>query len=326
MAERPLLSPKEEAILARFSLGCYTIRLRDKHSKTYRRLDDVGGGKDLLMVLREYLQSRTASYAINTDTQKLLRVLSFQPQDRLVSGIVETGEYGYEADLYDVNAAAVSYQRSRHDAEMVPFYFLANIPAQRDEGLLILQRRAQYGIRTVLLQDFRKYFEMLSPQMLIEINPIIPQGFIDQYLRDGRIKKVRFVRFEIPSDITDAYEGGGHTEVPGYAELAISAGRDQSLPLLGRIQDVLDGRRSVNDLIELHEFDYDTVKVEMEFAGSRKTVDLSNVMKLRAYVDITSELEVGLDGHPVLASVDRIATDLMNSVLVTLGTGGLDAI
>ena len=248
----------------------------------------------------------------------------FNRQNRVISGVVETGEYGYEAYLYDVQAAAVSYQRTANDAEMVPFYFLVNLPAQRDEGVLILQRRAQYGIRTVFLQDFTQYFKEFDSTIQVELNPLVPQRLIDQYLQKGRLTKVRFIRFEIPSDVTDAFDGGGHVEESGHTELVISAGRNQRLPLLDRFRDVVNRRRHVSQMIELHDFDYETVKVELEVAGSRRTVDLSNLMKLRAYYDITSELEVGTNGHPVFVSIDGIARDLMGRTLDTLGTDGAD--
>ena len=261
-----------------------------------------------------------ANYSVNARNQKLLRVLQSGLQNRTIGGVVETGEYGYEAELYDVEADAVSYQRTANDAEMVPFYFLVYLPTQRDEGVLILQRRAQYGIRTVFLQDFTQYFKEFDSTIQVEINPLVPQNLIDQYLQDGRLTKVRFIRFAIPTDVADAFEGGGHIEESGHTELVVSAGRNQRLPLLGRIRDVVNRRRDVNEMIELHDFGYETVKVELEVAGSRKTVDLSNVMKLRAYYDITSELEVGTNGHPVFTSIDGIARDLMGRLLDTLRT------
>ena len=147
--------------------------------------------------------------------------------------------------------------------------------------MLILQRRAQYGIRTVFLQDFTQYFKEFDSTIQVEINPLVPQNLIDQYLQDGRLTKVRFIRFSIPADVTDAFEGGGHIEESGQTELVISAGRSQRLPLLDRIRDVVNRRRGVSEMIELHDFDYETVKVELEVGGSRKTVDLSNIMKLR---------------------------------------------
>ena len=196
----------------RFSLSSYTVRLRDRLSDDYLQLDNFEGSQDLLHVFDQYLQTRTDAYSVNRANQKLLRVLSKENQNRSVKGIVETGEYGYEAELYDVQSRSVSYRRTASDAEMMPFYILANLPAHRDEGVLILQRRAQYGIRTILLNDFIEYFKLLHPAIQVEINPLVPQQLIDQYLENGRITKVRFVRFSIPTDVTDAYDGLGHVE------------------------------------------------------------------------------------------------------------------
>ena len=51
-------------------------------------------------------------------------------------------------------------------------------------------------------------------------------------------------------------------------ELVIKAGRNQSIPLVDRIRDVIDGDRKVKpELIELKDFDYDTVKVARARSG-----------------------------------------------------------
>ena len=307
--------------MARFTLSSYTVRLRDKYSHKYLRLDQFGSNHDLLSIFDQYLQDRKAQYSVNATNQKLLGVLQSDLQSRMISGLVETGEYGYEADLYDIQAASVSYQRTANDAEMVPFYFLVNLPAQRDEGVLILQRMAQYGIRMAFLQDFSQYLKGFDPTIQVEINPLVPQNLIDNYLQNGRLTKVRFIRFGIPPDVADAFEGGGHAEESGHTELVVSAGRSQRLPLIGRIRDALNNNKGVNKMLELHEFDYDTVKIELELAGRRRIVDLSNIMKLRAYYDLPSELEVGANGHPVFTSIDSIAQDLIGGLLDTLGTG-----
>lgn len=308
--------------MPRFSLSCYSIRIRDNDSDEYLRLDRFGGSQHLLGVFVQYLAERRAHYSVKGGNQRVLLIRRFENQDELVRGIVETGEFGYEADLRDVETTNLTYKRTTNDAEMMPFYFLAYLPFNLDEGVLILQRRAQYGIRTVFLQDFADYFRQHYPGIAVEINPLLPDQLIREFLQDGRLTKLRFVRFSIPSDITDAYEGGGHVEQSGQMELVIKAGRNQSIPLVDRIRDVIDGDRKVKELIELKDFDYDTVKVELEVGGSRRTVDLSKTFKLRAYYDITSELEIDPSGHPRFASIDRIASDLLQNLRKALGTGG----
>ena len=250
---------------------------------------------------------------------------------RMISGIVETGQYGYEADLYDVAAESISHTRTSVEAEMVPFFFLAYLPARRNEGVLILQRRSQYGIRTVFLKDFARHLQEEFPNIRVEFNPLVTQNLIDRFIEDGRINKVRFIRFDLRSDITDYFVSDGHTESPGQAEVTISARRNGALNLLGRVSEVLSGTRPVDKMVELRElvpgldFSYNTVKVELELGGNRRTLDLSKPMKLRAYYDISSEVEVGTNGHPQFDSIEGLALDLMDDLLEELGMRNVSA-
>lgn len=104
-------------------------------------------------------------------------------------------------------------------------------------------------------------------------------------------------------------------------ELMLMARRRGSIPILGRILDVVNGNRSVNEIIELHDFDYNNVKVEIELQGHRKTIDLSNVQKLRSYYDVTSLIQIGTNGHPIFSSIDEAAIKLLNDLSSAIGTG-----
>ena len=133
--------------------------------------------------------------------------------------------------------------------------------------------------------------------------------------------QLKFISYKIPSDVIDSYEDGGHVEEAGTAELTIKARRRERIPLLALVRDVVNGNRRVNEMIELSGFDYDNVKVEIELNGRQKIIDLSNPMNLRASYDITSDVVIGDDGHPVFESIDNIALDLLGDLRSTLRTG-----
>ena len=292
------------------------MRLRKKRSKTYLCLSDFANHNDLLSVVKRYLASRSAAtYSRESSrSRKLLRVNKTQNNGRYACGIIETGEYGYEAILYDVNRKTVSYRRSTLDAEMLPFYFLINILRGRDEGILLLQRTGNIGIRDVLFHDLSEFIASQFPNVVLEINPLVPKNVVSGYLRSGKLKKVRFVRFTVPSDVTDAYDRGGHVEETGYVEYTVSARRGGVVPFTGRLTEVVNGNRAVTQMVELHDFDYDTVKVVLDIGGSSKTIDLSDYGKLRVYYDITDDVELGTNGHPEFDSIHRIAEDFMQNV------------
>ena len=307
--------------MARFSLGCYTVRVIDKSTGHKLSLGDFSSECDLITIFNQYLQERTVGHSKDDESQKLLRVLRFTSEPFSVNGIVETGEYGYTADLFNVDTETVSYQRVGSDAEMMPFYFLAHLPSHLDEGVILLQRRSNHGIRTVLLKDFAKYVEKSNQRVRVVANPLLPPQFVNEYLQNGRLTKIRFIQYSLPSDLADAYDAGGHVETEGTAEMVFLSKRGQGLPLMNRIRAVLDGKRQIKEMVELPDYDYDNVKVEIDVRGSKKTLDLSDVMKMRAYVDITSDVRIGDDGHPEFASIDTIAQGLMNSLLAQIGTG-----
>ena len=310
--------------MASFSLGCYTVRVIDKRTGENLPLGAFVRDGDLMTIFDQYLQDRVADLCIDRERQKLWRVRRLDATDSTVNGIVEIGEYGYTADLYNVDTETVSYQRIGTDAEMMPFYFLTHLPAHRDEGIILLQRRSNLGIRTIFLKDFAEYFEKSDPDFKVLFNPLVPQQLINEYLQNGRLTKMRFIQFGLPSDLSDFYDAGGHVETEGTAELVFSPGRGQSIPMLNWLREVLNGRREMQEMIELRGYEYDNVKVELDVRGSKKTLDLSDVLKIRANVDITSDIRIDDDGHPVFSSIDRVARDLMGSLVAELGTGRRD--
>ena len=307
-----------------FSLALYTIRLRNKQTDMYEPMGAFDHGIDFLNVAHGYLTARTQNHSIDHNVRRLMRVVQSHGLARRISGIIEAGEYGYRADLYNVAISAVSHQRVIDEAEMLPFYFLINVPQQQDEAILILSRRSQRGIRTILLQDFQSHFNAIYPGTALEINPLVPQSMIDELSR-GRITEIRLIKFVIPPDIADALRVGGHVETAGTLEMSVLAGRNGSWPIFANVRDVLLGTRDVNRVLELDGFEYDNAKIRFDIGGKTRTVDLSNIMKLRALIDISDQVTVGPDGHPEFSSVDTIANNLLRDVLRDLGTGGRNA-
>ena len=110
--------------MARYSLATYTIRIKDKVRDIYVPINNIQNGTDFLNVMDNYLSNRHMKMAHQQAQRKLLKIRNFTRQNRVFSGIVETGEYGYEAELLDVNSSKTTHRRSVSEAENVTFLFL----------------------------------------------------------------------------------------------------------------------------------------------------------------------------------------------------------
>jgi hypothetical protein len=305
--------------MARISLATYAVRIKARYGRESLQLDNAEG-QDILAMLDEYVRQR-AAHLRDEDEQKVLVVSRHTTRGRFITGIVQTGEWGYRSDLYDVDRQEVSYVRSPREAGLLPFYFRFHLPAGRNEGLLVLQRFQNFGVRTTLSKDIATFIADHFDAYTVSINPILAPEVWRAYLTEGRLVTLRFIRFHVPHDIAAAVDSQGAIEDVATVEYVLKARRNSALPFAGAIAEFVDGRRHWNDFVEITGFDYDTVKAEVEFeGGAKRTIELKDVGSLRAVYDITDEVEIGRDGHPSFASIDGIARRYAEDVETRMGS------
>jgi len=304
-------------IVASFSLSIYTVRIKERNKHSNALLANFDSeGSDLLDTFRSYLDKLKSNFSDDEALKKLLHVETLDIQDREVSGILETGEYGYEAQLYDKNTGFISYTRKTYEAEMLPFYFLIKIPKAADEGLIVLQRFNQFGIRNLLLDNFQKEVNEKFPDFRIDMYPVIPAALYEKYLREGILTKIRFIRFSIPTDIANTIREP-HIEDDGYTELVVSAKRNRKLPtsiISKALQKIVNGEKEIKGIIELQSFEYDNVKIEVKINDKRRVIDLSNLQRIKWNPDVSDQVKLNETGHPDFASIDSIAKKLLDDI------------
>ncbi len=274
----------------------------------------------MFILMQTFLHSLQVNMSHDLQTQKLLNVRNFISNDRTLSGIIETGEYGYESNLYNIENYSISYVRQTNEAEMMPFYFIIAFPPGENEGLIVLQRFGQNGIKTFFHQQFSMFVSTYIPNISVEINQLIPETLLSRYLRDGEISTIKFIKLGIPRTIEDRYDHP-HEEFQGKTEVKISVKRPGFLPVKDLIREFLNGQIAINHFLELREinFEYDNVKVELVIDGKHRVIDLSNLGKINAYFDVTQEVVIGNNGHPIFNSIDTVAKTLSNEILDGIG-------
>jgi len=299
-------------------LSSYTVRLIDRGSGQMCPIGNFFQGADLLTTFNQYLASLRANLSHDSEAHKLLSVLRYSTGGRNISGIVETGDYGYESTLYDVQSQSIAHHRTVNEAEMLPFYFIVQLPQNEDEGILLLQRFGQFGIKSTFCDNFIDYFESYYPQIALLIYPLVPLDLITEYLTNGRVTKVRFIKFSIPSDMADFIEHG-HDEEGGQVEYVIKARRNGRIPIVDRLLNLVQRRGEVRSFYEIRDFEYDNIKVEVDINGRRRIIDLSHLERLSTYYDITENIEIGANGHPVFESIHEVAAGLLNDLSTSIG-------
>lgn len=184
--------------------------------------------------------------------------------------------------------------------------------------MVILQRFGNKGIRTQLLTDFQGYFSTQFEDLGVRINPLAPGSVVDQYLgNEGRVNAIRLIRYYAPDDIASLYKGRESALKDVYTELIIHAGGEEKFPIFDRIKAVLDGKRQIKNLVEIDNFEPQVVKLNIEYGGKTRVIDLGRPNEMRAYEDITNKVETA-SGHPTFESIDKLARELLTELTTIL--------
>lgn len=300
------------------SLALYSIRVRSMYDNVNLPIQGFDGHNDLLNEFCFFLEDYSHHSSIDEHNFKRLIISRYLNTARIIKGIVDTGDYGYESSIVDVNNDQETYHRHTNDAEMLPFYYNIILPRNTNEGLIAVQRLGQRGIKTAFHNAFSVFFNHRNPEYRVEFNEIIPDQVLAKLMEDGFIQKVRLIRFGVPKDIEDLYDNAQREQL-GTTELVISARRNGNLPLLPRLREFLIGARLVTNIVEIENYEYNEVKIEFVINKKHRIINLSELDKINSFYDITEDVVRGENGHPTFESIDAVAESILHDTYVGMG-------
>lgn len=300
-----------------FFLATYTLRIygnNDGKSKAQNSrpltISDFNDKKsDIYSVCRRYLAFLRKKPIIDDNSKCILKVTKYKvyQADRVITGIFETGYYGLSSNLIDVETNTYRERKST-EADAMPFFFLFYLPENMNEGIIILQRIGNRGIKGLITEIANEKFPLNYDSYRLEINSLIPEEVVRQIIDYGIVKKLRFTKFQKHSDKSDILKDV-HFEKPVTLEFVIAGNH---LNLKDKILAMFNKGSKIKSLFELNnDFEYDTIKTEILLNdGRRRIINLSNFMKICNYVDITQELEFNPGGHPKFKFIESSAFGL----------------
>jgi len=187
------------------SLAAYSVKVWNLGDREHESLSDFdGNGTDLLDFLHDVLKGIKTQTLDKEELQQVMSIARLDVNQRTITGTIRTGQYGHEADLINRTTATVVYKRKKNDAEMLPFHFMLEIPEGVEEGILILQRTATFGIRKVLHWVLKTAFEEKHPEFKFKLVPLVAEAEVDKFMK-GKIQKIHFVKKTLPTDIADIF-------------------------------------------------------------------------------------------------------------------------
>lgn len=304
-------------------LEVYTIRIREsRETDKFLRIDSFFDGVDFLQFFQDYISSFDHQLEINDTQKRSLKLdsskLSFSTEKRIISGIIESGDYGYESTIYHTGTGEERYKRQVEDTEIKPFYFLLYLPKKENKGFVIIQRFGIYGIHGIFRNHLTNFFKSKYSNLQLDFNPFVSQQLARKFIENGGIKEFTLIRHNLPADIADRLGMIGHEEDIMSIELKIKARRNKFLPLNKRVEKFVNNpNASIFEIREFENLGFDgnhKSKINVRLGNSNRTIDLSDTMQLRPYYDIDAKVRKDASGHPEFNSIDSIAKEFISDL------------
>ena len=283
-----------------FLIDC-VVKFIDENKKRFKKLD-----------------KEKKSFDVQPDDDKNY----FHLNDRVISGVVESGEYGYGSKIKDENGKT-KYKKPSDESNDLPFYFLFYIPKGSLRAILILQKTGVHSISGVFNKELVNYVRDKFHNYKLDFSQIMSPELANEILLNGDKQEIILTKYEKSTDIFDKLGDGKNNDSSEVrylkAQLSFSSkGFDLNF-LNEKLRRFIENKKAEVFSIPEYGFNADDIiktTVRVKYNGSIKTIDLSENLNIRVAFDIEKDYEIlkDEDRHPIFNSINDIGLDVLEEI------------
>lgn len=292
----------------------YIISVRKKH---FRRdlhcfpfenivLDEIH--HDAFLLLADKLK-RIQGYQIDRADRQVWSISDVKSQNRILSGLIKSGEYGYQADIVDTSNNEIAHRKTLTQAEQYPHYFLIYLPNEMKRGIILISKRGVRSVARIFCDKIAEIIESAIEGLICDIETYMDASLFEQDIAAKKVRKMRYFLRNISTDEFDRRDDDLIAKA-GQIILEFKVKQGQWYDKIAKnLFAAVNGGKELLDVVSLPRgYEYEKVKVVVERAGRDVTYDLSAYQDATAKIDITSNINISeKTGHPTFASYDAVA-------------------
>lgn len=305
-----------------FSLSIYRIRIYKRLKKDeIVILSDYDNGKSFLEQIHALFQSWEANpnnVLYKDDNAKKVSRIQRDGQNKIyhrhenyIDGIIESGDYGTQEDIINIDTGKSQYTKTLQDATLIPFYFMIYVLPNSSEGYLIVERIGTLGISSLLKTAIANF---IGPQLTDNYTLSIEPYLVPQILRIGlnavggakkvRLKGVDKNQFK---DLKTEQNFGECT-----TEVVFAAPKNRPildiLPIIRKLREAKEKGES----IRVNNIECVDVAFELEIDGKTRTVTVADMKNIGMNLDITRQVVLGPTNYPTYECLNHEAHTILS--------------
>ena len=231
------------------------------------------------------------------------------PQAGCSVGYVRYGTFGFESDFVSTKTKRKNYRRKVDDVEEIPLFYEIWWPDGEDYALASFQSFQGRSCITLVMEQMSEAFSRANPDYVLRFKKLLPNDSRGSLYSDAPVKKLKFIKRNAPSDITDRYFEDGIAERVDF-EVAFTATRRKSLGPFGSVSRALN--RDEQTGLVIHDGISFTEAVATIRIGNRyRPVGVFGLNTDAGVIDITEDIVRATDGHPTFESLQRQSDEIL---------------
>lgn len=239
-------------------------------------------------------------------------------EKRCVYGRFDAGTTGDPVDINDPETNQTNYSVSSDELQARILNFYAQIPKNKQEGFIILQRKSTHSIQKSFEDCFnnflvRKGFEGES-KIKFKLAPAPNFKLMGRMMNNGDLKEVNLHRNLIPNSFSELFEDSSNSNLgTTITQLKFNKGaiKDNIKQVLSSIY-----RKSYtgDEQVEIEGNFYDEVSFTFNLDKVTKTFYVNDKSKIRSEIDITSMIDDIDQGEIPLDKFIEISEKLISEI------------
>jgi hypothetical protein len=305
-------------------LSSYVVKIKDL-DKVYHNLSHIDGSVDFINLFQDFtneifttIQKSSDIKGLHTTHLTLDEPIKHDNEDaRRLYGFFSSGVSGEKYKVVDTTTNEKELEVEPHHAAFRNVFFYLYIPPLKSTGYLILQRKAQFGIKLRLNSALNKYLQDKGlHRFRLELNNVIHNKVYRKMMDEGRLKRVELIKNKIPRSIEKFMENNEELEqIKGTFKSSFTSRTSLPDTWKSYIDGLFKQRNSQNGTVEIQglDNDYDDLEFELELNGKKKTFYMVNQQRIQPDVDITNNVEFK-EGEPTVESLIQQAKELIEDI------------
>lgn len=308
------------------NLEVIKFHLSPKGDKKEKVLMSEIGDEDLIDIVFNEFVSYIDDYPTDERNKRVVKLLknvdgnSFfkrKNNTRTICGIIETGRYGKEENVVDVDKADGEpvFKIHKNHSVQKPFFFLVCISNLKKDGIIILEREGVLGIKQVFTRVLKDFIKSKFEDYTLHLSNFIDNQIVKNYIEKGDYNSIKLIRHSLPADVAERY-GLDRLETDDFVlELTIRTKGKRKILGNSRKRIIEMFENSVSGFFvseELSDVGFDEksiVKVNSTFNDSTRTIDMSDTMKFKPYYEVN--IDINDSGHSEFQSIEKEALNLL---------------